>query len=55
MATSKLGFGGPGQRSKYDLQNADAAMNERECELGAPTYAGCQALPEFGQSARWQF
>ncbi len=51
MAASKLGFGGPGQRSKYDFENADAATNGRASEID--TYAGSEALPKFGQSTKW--
>jgi hypothetical protein len=48
MATSKLGFGGPGQRSKYDFENADTATDGRASEIY--TYAGSEALPEVSQS-----
>ncbi len=44
------GFGGPGQRSKYDFENADAATNGRASEID--TYAGSEALPKFGQSTK---
>jgi hypothetical protein len=45
MATSKLGFGGPGQRSKYDFENADAATDGRSSEID--TYARSKALEKI--------